>query len=34
MRLTILLISIAVLPINIAAQPVTTKSGGDVLEKV
>ena len=35
MRLTILLlISIAVLPINIAAQPVITESGGDVLAKV
>src|SRR5208283_1301201 len=35
MRLTILLlISIAVLPLNIAAQPVITESGGDVLAKV
>jgi len=30
----LLLISIAVLPINIASQPVSTESGGDVLAKV
>jgi peptidyl-prolyl cis-trans isomerase C len=35
MRLTILLlISMAVLPVNIAAQPVTIESGGEVLAKV
>jgi peptidyl-prolyl cis-trans isomerase C len=35
MRLTILLlISIALLPVNIAAQPVATESGGEVLAKV
>jgi peptidyl-prolyl cis-trans isomerase C len=35
MKLTILLlISIALLPVNIAAQPVTTESGGEVLAKV
>jgi len=35
MRLTILLlIFIALLPVNIAAQPVTTESGGEVLAKV
>ena len=35
MRFTVLfLIFIAVLPVNIAAQPVTSEAGGDVLAKV